>query len=153
MFITGWAAFSIYLEQKYDWASKISGAIIALFGAVLLSNTGVIPTESDVYDIVWDYVVPLSIPLLLFQANIAEIITKSGRILLIFFLSSLGTFLGGVLAFLTFRNYIPELDKITAMMTGSYTGGGVNFAAMAGKFETSSEMVAATTVADNMLMA
>src|SRR5699024_11673022 len=73
MFITVWAATSIYLEQRFTWASKISGAIIALIGAVILSNLHIIPTESPVYDIVWDYVVPLSIPLLLFQADIGEI--------------------------------------------------------------------------------
>lgn len=152
-FITGWAAVSIYLEQKFAWASKISGAIIALLGAVLLSNLGVIPTESPVYDAVWDYVVPLAIPLLLFQANIRQIWKKSGRLLIIFLLSSVATVAGAVLAFLTFKNHIPYLDKITAMMTGSYTGGGVNFAAMAAKFSTPSEMVSATTVADNLMMA
>lgn len=153
MFLTGWAAISIYLEQRYTWASKISGAIIALIGAVVLSNLNIIPTESDVYDAVWDYVVPLSIPLLLFQANIGEIWRKSGRVLVIFFLSSLGTFAGAIIAFLSLNHFIPHLDKITAMMTGSYTGGGVNFAAMASKFQTPSDMVSATTVADNMLMA
>lgn len=153
MFLTGWAAISIYLEQRYTWASKISGAIIALIGAVALSNLNIIPTESDVYDAVWDYVVPLSIPLLLFQANIGEIWRKSGRVLIIFFLSSLGTFAGAIIAFLSLNHFIPHLDKITAMMTGSYTGGGVNFAAMTSKFQTPSDMVSATTVADNMLMA
>ncbi len=153
MFITGWAAVSIYLEQRFTWASKISGAIIALLGAVLLSNLSIIPTESGVYDAVWNYIVPLAIPLLLFQANIREIWKKSGRILIIFLLSSIATFAGALLAFLTLRNVIPYLDKITAMMTGSYTGGGVNFAAMASKFNTPSEMVSATTVADNLMMA
>ena len=28
--IIGWAAVSIVLEQKYKWAAKITGAIIAL---------------------------------------------------------------------------------------------------------------------------
>lgn len=153
MFITGWAAVSIYLEQRFAWASKVSGAIIALIGAVVLSNFGIIPREADVYDVVWDYVVPLSIPLLLFQANIGKIWRKSGRVLIIFFLSALGTFAGGIIAFLSLQNFIPELKNITAMMTGSYTGGGVNFAAMASKFDTSDDMVSATTVADNMLMA
>lgn len=153
MFLTGWAAVSIYLEQRFTWASKISGAIIALIGAVVLSNLSIIPRESSVYDAVWDYVVPLSIPLLLFQANIGEIWRKSGRVLVIFFLSALGTFAGAVVAFLSLNKFIPHLDKITAMMTGSYTGGGVNFAAMASKFNTPSDMVSATTVADNMLMA
>ena len=31
-------AFSIFLEQKYKWASKISGAIIALIIAMILAN-------------------------------------------------------------------------------------------------------------------
>lgn len=153
MFITGWAAVSIYLEQRFAWASKISGAIIALLGAVLLSNLGIIPTESHVYDAVWDYVVPLAIPLLLFQANIRQIWKKSSRLLIIFLLSSIATVAGAIVAFLTFKDYIPYLDKITAMMTGSYTGGGVNFAAMSAKFETPGEMVSATTVADNLMMA
>ncbi len=43
--IIGWAAVSIWLEQKYKWASKISGAIIALLGTLILSNIGVIPQE------------------------------------------------------------------------------------------------------------
>ena len=31
-------AFSIWMEQTYAWASKISGAIIALICALLLTN-------------------------------------------------------------------------------------------------------------------
>lgn len=78
------------------------------------------------YDIVWDYVVPLSILLLLFQVDITEIWRLS-----YFFLKFLGTFAGAIVAFLSLQNFIPQLNKITAMMTGSYTGGGVNFAAIA----------------------
>ena len=39
------------------------------------------------------------------------------------------------------------------MMSASYVGGGVNFAAMAAKFAPPGEMVSATIVADNLLMA
>src|SRR5690606_40110884 len=55
--------------------------------------------------------------------------------------------------FFLLRDHLPVLDKIAAMMTGSYIGGGVNFAAMSAKFETPGEIVSATVVADNMLMA
>ena len=37
---------SIYLEQKYEWAAKITGAIIGLLGAMLLANFNVIPTDA-----------------------------------------------------------------------------------------------------------
>ncbi|KGR85045.1 membrane protein [Lysinibacillus odysseyi 34hs-1 = NBRC 100172] len=148
-----WASVSIYLEQRYSWASKISGAIIALIGAIFLSNTGIIPTESPVYDSVWGVIVPLAIPLLLFHVNIKKIWKESGKLLLIFLLSSVGTVAGTIISFFLLKDHIPYLDKIGAMMSASYIGGGVNFAAMAAKFEAPGELVSATVVADNLMMA
>lgn len=151
--ITCWAAMSIYLEQTYKWAAKVSGAIIALVGAMVLSNLKIIPMDAPVYDIVWGYVIPLAIPLLLFQCNISKIVKESGRVLVIYLLSAGGTVLGAMLAFSLLSSAIPEAAKITGMMTGSYIGGSVNFVAMAEAFEVSGEMVSATVVADNLLMA
>lgn len=151
--IVVWAAVSIYLEQRFSWASKISGAIIALVGAIILSNTGVIPTESPVYDAVWTFIIPLAIPLLLFHVNFKKIWQESGRMLLIFLISSIGTVAGTIISFFLLKDHIPYLDKIGGMMSASYVGGGVNFAAMAGKFETPGEMVSSTIVADNLMMA
>ena len=148
-----WASVSIYLEQRYSWASKISGAIIALIGAIFLSNTGIIPTESPVYDSVWGVIVPLAIPLLLFHVNIKKIWKESSKLLVIFLLSSIGTVAGTIISFFLLKDHIPYLDKIGAMMSASYIGGGVNFAAMAAKFEAPGELVSATVVADNLMMA
>lgn len=39
------------------------------------------------------------------------------------------------------------------MISASYIGGGINFAAMAAKFETPGEYVSATVVADHVMMA
>lgn len=152
-FLVGWAAVSIVLEQKYSWASKLSGAIIALVGAMLLANLQIIPVESPVYDAVWSYVIPLSIPLLLFQSNIVKIWKESGRLLLIFLISSVGTVAGAIAGFYILRAFIPQIDMIGAMLTGSYTGGSVNFAAMAARFEVPEEIISSTVVADNLLMA
>lgn len=54
--LVGDAALAIWLEQKYKWASKITGCVLALLGMMILSNVGIIPTESPVYDSVWSYV-------------------------------------------------------------------------------------------------
>jgi uncharacterized membrane protein len=151
--LIGIAAISIYLEQNYKWASKVTGAIIGLVAAMLLANFNIIPTAAPTYDVVWGYVVPLAIPLLLFDANIKKIWRESGRVLIMFLLSSIGTIVGVLLAFMMLKNYIPDLYKMAAMMTGSYIGGGVNFAAMAESFGTGEEWISALTVADNLLMA
>ncbi|WP_010650318.1 DUF819 domain-containing protein [Oceanobacillus massiliensis] len=152
-FLAGWAAVSIHLEQKYSWASKLSGAIIALVGAMLLANLNIIPTAAPVYDAVWSYVVPLALPLLLFQSNILKIWNESGRLLIMFLLSSIGTVFGAIVGFFLLKDIIPGLDKIGGMMTGSYIGGSVNLAALSARFETPGEVVSSTVVADNMMMA
>ncbi|MBN8193432.1 DUF819 domain-containing protein [Bacillus sp. NTK074B] len=151
--IVVWASASIYLEQRYDWAAKISGAIIALVGAIILSNTGIIPTASAVYDAVWTFIIPLAIPLLLFHVNVKRVWQESGRLLMLFLISSIGTVAGVIISFFLLRDHIPVLDKIGAMLSASYIGGGVNFAAMAGKFEAPGEMVSSAVVADNLMMA
>lgn len=151
--MAGWAAITIYLEQKYEWAAKVSGAIIALLGAMVLSNFGIIPIDAPAYDSVWTYVVPLAIPMLLFKTNLVKILKESGKIIIIYLISSIGTIIGAVTGFFLLRSYIPSLDRIAAMMTGTYIGGSVNFTAMADAFQVESELVSASVVADNLLMA
>ena len=146
-------ALAIWLEQKYVWASKISGAIIALLIALAASNLAIIPTSCVLYDnIVWDFAVPLGIPLLLLQCNMKKIWKETGRMMVIFLIGAAGTVAGAFLAYTLLHRYIPGLEGVAAMMTGSYIGGGVNFAALASEFEVG-EIKAATTVADNLLMA
>lgn len=72
-FLIVWSALSIVLEQKYKRASKITGAVIALLGAMIFANLKIIPTESSVYDIVSSYMIPIAIPLLLFKADIRKV--------------------------------------------------------------------------------
>ena len=143
-------ALSIHLEQKYQWASKVSGAIIALIMAMVLANLGVIPTNCTLYDdIVWGIVVPMAIPLLLLQCNLSRVWKDTGRMLVVFLIGALGTVVGAFLAYYLLRGPFGDaqgLAKVASMMTGSYIGGAVNFAAMASQS-------AAATVADNLLMA
>ena len=151
--VVGFATLSIVLEQKYKWASAISGVIIALVYAMTLSNLNIIPTSAPVYDIVWDYAVPLAIPLLLIKCNIKKIFKESGKILIIFLIGSFATAAGSLIAFFLLKNHINELEGIAAMITGTYIGGTVNFAALSNAFNVSEKMVSSATVADNLLMA
>jgi len=148
-------ALSIWLEQKYNWASKVSGAIIALILAMVMANIGIIPTSCPLYDdVVWGIVVPVGLPLLLLQCNLKKIWKETGRMLVIFLIGAVGTVAGAFLAYFLLRGPFgdaPGLAGVAAMMTGSYIGGGVNFAAMASQFN--NQYTASATVADNLLMA
>lgn len=152
-FLVVWASISIVLEQKYKWASKITGAIIALVGAIAFANLGIIPTASPVYDAVWSYVVPIAIPLLLLKADVKKIYRESGRMFGAFHISALGTMIGTFVSAFVFSALIPQVSKIAGMITGSYIGGGVNFVAMTAAFNTPENLTNATIVADNLVMA
>ena len=104
----GWAAFSIYAEQTWKWAARLSGVIVALLGALVLTNLGIIPTNCVFFDeIIWGYVVPMAIPLLLLHCDIRKIGRESGRILILFLIGSVGTVLGAFLAYFLFVGKIP----------------------------------------------
>ena len=155
-------ALSIWLEQTYKWASKVSGAIIALIIAMFAANIGIIPTNSVLYDdIVWGVIVPMGIPLLLLQCNLNKIGKLTGKMLVVFIMGAIGTTVGAIAAFHVLKGAyvanggsINDLASVASMMTGSYIGGGVNFAAMAdAQGLKGTDIAAATTVADNLLMA
>lgn len=153
MFLMLAASVAIYIELNCRWAAKIPGAVLALLIALAASNFGLIPTDAPAYDAVWGYIVPLAIPLLLFQLDLHALFKESGRLLIIFLISSVGTMLGALIGFFMLKDHIPELGKITGMISASYTGGGVNFAAMTARLEPSKDITAATIVADNLMMA
>ena len=151
--LAGIATLAIILEQKTRIGSKITGCVMALIGAMVLSNLGIIPLESAAYDFVWDYIIPLSIPMLLFNADVRKIGRESGRLLIIYLISGIGTIAGGIVAYNLLKGAFADLGQALPMMIGTYTGGSVNLAAMADVYHVNGDLVSSSVVADNLLMA
>ncbi|HEX9284368.1 MAG TPA: DUF819 family protein, partial [Nitrospirales bacterium] len=147
------AALSIWLEQTFNWAAKLSGPVLALLLGMVLSNSRLLPTASPCYDVVDDYLVPVAIPLLLFRANIIRILRETGSMFLAFHVASVGTVAGAFVAAFLFRGAFPHLPEVTGIMTGSYIGGGVNFVAIKDSYGISANLTNPLLVADNFIMA
>ncbi|HEY5909829.1 MAG TPA: DUF819 family protein [Verrucomicrobiae bacterium] len=153
--IVSGTALAIWLEQKWKWAARLSGPVLALLIAMTLSNTGIMPAKSPAYDFVDDYLVPLAIPLLLFRANALQIVRSTGRMFLAFHLSSIGTLAGTFLAVFLLRRWVasPDLEHAAGMMAASYIGGAVNFMAIKSSYHVSEQVSDPLIVADNFVMA
>jgi len=97
---------------------KTSGVIWVLLVAMALSNTKVLPFSSPTYDFVGAYLVPLSIPLLLFKANLRRVFIDGGPVLAAFALAVIGTTLGVVVGF-----FVLDLGELGHKAAGAYAGG------------------------------
>jgi uncharacterized membrane protein len=151
--IVSGAALSISLEQRFSWGARLSGPVLALLIAMLLTGFHITPVESPTYDMVDGYLVPLAIPLLLFRANVRRIFRETGRMLACFHVAAFGTLVGAILATFLFHGLVPKTPDIVGVMTGSYIGGGVNFMAVKTSFGLESNLANPLIVADNFIMA
>jgi uncharacterized membrane protein len=144
---------SIWLEQTYRWAAKLSGPVLALLIAMILSNIHIMPMDSPAYDFIGTYLVPLAIPLLLFRANALRIARTTGSMFLIVHISSLGTIIGAFLATWLLRGHVEQIEHAAGIMTASYIGGGINFFAVKESYKVSERITNPLLVADNFVMA
>lgn len=144
------AAFGFWCE-RFPWGRKYSGVMLLITLAIVLANLRIIPTSAPVYDVVWEYLVPIAIPLLLFQADMKRIVREAGPTLIAFIIGSAavaaGAMVGAILLDLG-----PKEAELAGIFTGTYIGGSLNFAAVAeatGMQESS--MLAAAVAADNVI--
>ena len=93
LFGLAWLGFWIDVSPL---GKKTSGVIWVLVVGMILSNIGAVPLKSPVYDFVGGNLVPLAIPLLLFKADLREIFTKSGAVMVTFLIASCATVMGVV---------------------------------------------------------
>ncbi len=123
------AGFGFWCE-RFPWGRKYSGVMLLITAAIVLANLRIIPTVAPVYDVVWDYLVPIAIPLLLFEADLKRIIRESGPTLIAFMIGS-ATVVAGVTVGVFLFDLGPREAELAGIFTGTYIGGGLNFAAVA----------------------
>ncbi|XP_021726711.1 uncharacterized protein LOC110693854 isoform X2 [Chenopodium quinoa] len=152
LFSTG--AFSFWSE-KTKIGSMIISALVSILIGLAASNLRIIPYEAKTYSIVLEYLLPLTVRLLLFRANMRQLAQSTGRLLLAFLLGSVATVIGTVVAFfiVPMRSLGADGWKIATALMGSYIGGSVNYIAISEILGISPSNVAAGVAADNVICA
>ena len=144
-------AFGVWAE-KTKIGSKLSGVVVTILFTFVLSNLSIIPTDAPSYDIVWLYLVPLAIPLLLFKANLRKIIKEAGPTLIAFVFGAIGTIIGTLVSFTTIP-LGPEGFKLAGIFCSTYIGGSMNYVASAAALQLNAgDLLTAGVAADNLVM-
>ncbi|XP_019428367.1 PREDICTED: uncharacterized protein LOC109336302 [Lupinus angustifolius] len=148
------AAFGIWSE-KTKFGSILSGTMVSILVGLAATNFGILSTHSPAYDAVLTFLLPLSIPLLLFRADLRHVIKSTGTLLLPFFLGSVATTIGTVVAYwlVPMRSLGQDSWKIAAALMGRHIGGAVNYVAVSEALLTSPSVLTAGLAADNVICA
>lgn len=152
--ISGLVALAFWLERRFDWARKASASLLIILGGAILSNLDLVPASSPVYDAITGPVTSLAIVWLLFAVDLRGLRAAGPRILVAFGLAVLGTSIGALIASLLLGEALgDDTWRLAGVMTGTYAGGSVNFAAVSREVEITGSLLAASTAADNVLTA
>ena len=151
---------SIYIG-KTKWGKQFGSALLVILFTAVIANLKLIPSASDsigLYDVIFKYIAPISIFYLLLNVNLNSIKKAGLPMISLFVIGSLATTIGILISWviLTPENILGEDAKIIAgMLTGTYTGGSVNFNAIAIEygFQKKGILYAGTIAVDNVVTA
>lgn len=128
----------MWLCARVKWLGAI-GPVLILYGlGLIVGNVIHTPGQAQIQDIMSSATVPLAIPLMLFSFRYRRGQTRSQVLALATGIAAVMTAV--VVGFLLFGRHIDEGAKVGGMLTGVYTGGTVNLAALKTMLGASEEM-------------
>jgi uncharacterized membrane protein len=147
----------LFLLQRHPVGAKLFSIVPLLvfcyFVPALLSNTGVIPVESELYVFIRRVLLPASLVLLVLSTDIPAVLSLGRDAVLLFLAGTVSIALGGPLAFLILGWMFPvdALDQAwrgLAALCGSWIGGGANFVAVGESVSASAATMSLMVVVD-----
>lgn len=142
------------LERRFAWARKASVSLLVIIGGALLSNTGVVPEQSPAYDLCTGVITSLAIVWLLFAVDLRDVKRAGPHMLIAFGIAVVATIVAAIACTLAYAGaFGDDAWKLAGILTGTYTGGSLNFAAVERAVHLDPSILAATTAADNIATA
>lgn len=119
----------LWLCRKYSFLGKI-GPVLLLYGiGIIIGNLGIMPDQMPmVQEILSNAMVPLAIPLMLYGCTFNMKGARSQILALVTGMISVA--IAVIIGYFIFGKDLPEGAKIGGMLTGVYTGGTINLAAL-----------------------
>src|SRR5687767_6221210 len=130
---------ALFMLQRHPAGARFFAVVpllvFAYFVPTVLSNTGIIPLESELYTFIRRVLLPASLILLVLATDIPAVLSLGRDAVVLFLAGSVSIALGGPIAFLALGWMFPveTLDQAwrgMAALTGSWIGGGANFVAV-----------------------
>lgn len=147
----------LFLAERHPVGERVFRVlpilVLVYFIPTLLSNTGIIPTKSELYGFVSAYLLPASLVLQVLSMDLPAIARLGRSAVMLFLAGTAGIMLGGPIAYLLLGRFMPaELGdqawKGLAALSGSWIGGSANFVAIGQSIGTREDTLSMMVVVD-----
>ena len=149
-----WAASEPRFKKFF---AVIPALLLCYFVPSLLTNTGLVPKDTNIYFIASRYLLPASLVLLTVSIDLKAVVGLGPKALIMFFTATFSVMVGGPLALLLVSWISPETvggigpDAVWrgfSTIAGSWIGGGANQAALYEVFKPSESIYSAMITVD-----
>ncbi len=152
--IAGCTALAFWLDYRFRALGKVGASMMAIVFGAILSNTGLVPVASPVYDAVLGPVTSVSIAWLLLSVDLRDLARAGPRMTGAFGIAVLGTVLGAFVAAMIYGGrFGDDTHRIAGALTGTYSGGSVNFVAVGREVGLTGSLFAGLNAADAVVTA
>ncbi len=147
--VTGLA---FWLDYNVPALSRVGSSMLAVIMGAVLSNTGMVPVSSPVYDVMGGVVTSAAIAWLLLSVDLRDLKKVGPRVISAFGLAAVGTALGAIVAAFVYSGFFgDDTWRLAGTLTGTYTGGSLNFASVGRGLELPDRLYGGAAASDNLL--
>lgn len=147
-------AFFFFLAERTGWKlfTYLPPLIFIYMTPVVLSNTGVLPNASPVYEEIRTFVLPMMLTLLLIKVDVGTALRVMGKGVFVMLFGTLGVVVGAPISFLLVKHGMgPEGWKAFGSLAGSWIGGTGNLAGVSEMIGTQGAEFGLAVLADNLI--
>ena len=142
----------LVLTNKFSTMNKIGAVLIAYFFGLVVGNSGLMPDGAlNIQEPFSEISVLLAIPLLLFSTNVRQWMKTAGKTMLSGLLVGIAVVITVVSGYFIFVSDLPNGWQIAGLLTGVYTGGTPNMAAIKTALQVESDLFIVTHTYDMMV--
>lgn len=141
----------LWLEGRFKVIRVLSPVVVCYALGMLLGNQPWLDFADPVALTTCNVTVALAIPLLLFSTNIVAWLKLAKSTVLSFFFCMIAVMISSAIAHLIFHDDLEQSAEVAGMLTGVYTGGTPNMAAIATALQVKSETFILLNAADMLV--
>ena len=152
--LSGVCAFFYWLEKWTQWKlfQFFPPVVFIYLTPMILTNSGVLPADSELYDPIKNAMLSPLLVLLLMKVNVRGAYRVMGRGIGVMLFGTLGVMIGAPLGFLAVHRWMgPEAWKSFGALSGSWIGGTANLTAVGTMVEASGDDKVLAMLADSTL--